>query len=113
MSKHTRPNQLYGSVQRRMEWVAKDQRYRLRQAWVERVLSLLEGDKLIMCAATKPLDDEVLIFECNFAAEIWDDPRIDYRIKQLANNEIKVAVVEHEHTVAGKTFKRNQIHVTF
>ena len=102
-----------GSVRRRMEWVSQDQRRKLRQTQINRVLELLDSDSLINLAASKPVADDVMIFECNFAPDVWNDPRIEYRVKQLAASEIVVALVEHEHTVAGKTFKRHQIHVTF
>lgn len=113
MSSHDTPKYLRGSVRRQMDWVANDQRQKLRMAWVDRILKFLENDTLIMQAAAKPAEEEVLIFECNFAPQVWDDPRITFRVNQLSSNDIAVDLVEHEHSVEGKTFKRHQIHVTF
>lgn len=103
----------YGSVRRQMERVSNDQERRLRQRWIERVLDLLDEDNLIAKAAAPPKSDEGLLLDCNFAPMVWDDPRIVFRLKQLATNDVTVELLDHEHTVAGKTFKRVQIHVVF
>ncbi len=113
MSNHGRPRHHYGTVQKQMERVSKDQEHRLRQIWIDRVLNLLESDNLISLAATKPRTEQGMIFECNFAPKIWDDPRIERRVQQLATNEITVELIEYEHTVAGKAFQRTQIRVVF
>jgi hypothetical protein len=103
----------YGSIKRQMERVSSEQARRLRQTWIERVLDLLDDDNLITQVATLPRNDEGILFDCNFAPLVWDDPRIVFRLKQLTNNEVTVDLLDHEHTVSGKTFNRAQIRVRF
>ena len=103
----------YMSVSRQMERVSNDHERRLRHVWVERVLHILDTDNLIAKAASLPRTEEGLLFECNFAPEVWDDPRITFRIKQLDNHKVTAELTERESTIAGKTFKRSQIRVTF
>lgn len=103
----------YGSVSRQMERVSNDHDRRLRQAWINRVLDFLDNDNLIGKAASLPKTEDPLLFDCNFAPMVWDEPRIAFRLKQLAANEVTVDLVDHEHTIAGKTFKRTQIRVAF
>lgn len=113
MSHHEQPRYQYGTVRRRMERVSKDRDYHLRRSRIDRVLELLDGDNLVALAATKPNADEGMIFECSFASEIWDDPLIERKVQQLASNDITVELIDHEHTIAGKTFKRTQLRVNF
>ncbi len=103
----------YGSTRRQMERVSNDHERRLRQAWIQRVLDLLDNDNLIAQAAASPKTEEGLLFDCNFAPLIWDDPRITFRLKQLAANEVSVDLIDHELAIAGKTLKRKQIRVKF
>ncbi len=113
MSDHGSRHRQYGSVRGRMERVSEDQDYQLRRERITRVLRLLENDNLIALAASKPRTEEGMIFECNFAPEIWEDPIIQRRLQQLAANDVFVDLIEHEHSVAGKTFLRTQIRVIF
>ena len=108
----SKPRQ-YGTVRGRMEWVSKDQGNLLRRQRISRVLKLLESDNLIALAASKPKSEDGMIFECNFAPEIWEDPIIQRRLQQLASNDVAVELLDHEHSVAGKTFRRTQIRVVF
>ncbi|MGI9493072.1 MAG: hypothetical protein ACR2QF_11800 [Geminicoccaceae bacterium] len=103
----------YGSVSRQMERFSNERERRLRKAWVERVLELLDSDNLIARAAALHDKDEGLLFDCNFAPLVWDDPRITFRLKQLANNNVTVELAEHERVIAGKIFKRTRIRVKY
>ncbi len=103
----------YSTVKRRMERVSDDRDYQLKRERISRVLKILESDNLIALAATKPRAANSMIFECNYAPAIWDDPIIQRRLQQLASNDITVELVDHEHSVAGKSFRRTQIHVAF
>jgi alpha-D-ribose 1-methylphosphonate 5-triphosphate synthase subunit PhnI len=96
-----------------MERIANDRERRRRKAWVERVLDLLDSDNLIAEAAALHDSDQDLLFDCNFAPEVWDDPRITFRLRQLANNDVTVELVDHESIIAGRTFKRAQIRVKY
>ncbi len=103
----------YGSIKRQMERISNERERRLRQAWVGRILDLLDSDTLIAEAASLQNKEEGLLFDCNFAPMVWDDPRITFRLKQLANNDVKVDLVDHESVIAGKMFKRAQIRVSY
>lgn len=113
MSSHQPRPYSYGAVNRQMRRVTADHQRHLRQAWIDRVLDLLDSDNLISQASNAIDADEGLLIECNIAPMVWDDPRITFRLKQLESNDVKVELVEHEHQIAGKTFKRNQIRVSF
>ena len=113
MSSHRQPTYVYGSINRQMHRVANDHQRHLRQAWIDRVLELLESDNLIGRAADAIDIEEGLLLECNIAPMVWDDPRIAYRRQQLASNNVDVELVDHETTIAGRTFKRAKIKVAF
>lgn len=112
MSDHSWHSYRFDSVRRQIERVAGDHERRLRQSRVERILAILDNDNLISRAATDLKHDNCMIFECNFANQVWDDPRIAFRVKQLAANDVKVDVIENTFAIAGKTFMRTQIRVT-
>ncbi|MGI9509662.1 MAG: hypothetical protein ACR2QJ_09990 [Geminicoccaceae bacterium] len=113
MSRHSGSTNRYGAINRQMERVANDRERHLRLAWVDRVLDILDDDNLITQAGAVLVNENNLVFECNVAPLIWDDPRVVYRRQQLERDHITTELVEHEHTVAGKTFKRTRIKVTF
>ncbi|MDH3660235.1 MAG: hypothetical protein OEU92_09425 [Alphaproteobacteria bacterium] len=103
----------YGAINRQMQRVANEHDRHLRRAWVERVLEILNGDNLIAQAASGQASDGGLLFECNVAPLVWDDPRIAYRRQQLERSDVTAELAEHEHTIAGKSFKRTRIKVAF
>lgn len=103
----------YSAIKRQMQRGANDHQRHLRQAWVDRVLTILDGDNLITQAASGLANPDGLLFECNVAPLVWDDPRIVYRRQQLEGSDVTVQLVDHERSVAGKTFKRAQIRVAF
>ena len=103
----------YGAIKRQMQRGANDHERHLRQAWIDRVLNILDGDNLVTQAASGLANEDGLLFECNVAPLVWDDPRIVYRRQQLQGNDVSVELVDHEYSVAGKTFKRAQIKVAF
>ncbi len=113
MSHHDVRSYRYSAIKHQMQRVAGDHERHLRQAWVDRMLELLDGDNLIAQAAAGLATDGHLLLDCNIAPLVWDDPRIVYRRKQLENGNVSLELVDHESTIAGKTFKRTQIKVTF
>ena len=113
MDSHGAPAYRYGAINRQMQRVAKEHDRHLHRAWADRVLQILDGDNLIAQAAAGQASDDVLLFECNVAPLVWDDPRIVYRRQQLERSDITVELADHEHSVAGKTFKRTRIKVVF
>lgn len=113
MSKQDNRRYHYGAIKRQMERVASDHERHLRQVWVDRVLAILDNDNLIGQAASGQASERGLLFECNVAPKVWDDPRILFRRQQLEGNDVAVELVDHECDIAGKTFKRAQIRVAF
>jgi hypothetical protein len=110
----TSPARRYGSLRYQMNGVSKERHQQIRKGWVERVLELLEEENLITGAALdlKSRTDG-LTFECNFAEQVWDDPRIAYRVRQLAERDVRVELVKVEQEVAGRMFGRFRIVVRF
>lgn len=103
----------YGAINRQMQRVANEHERHLREVWVERVLSILDGDNLVAQAAAGQANEGGMLFDCNVAAQVWDDPRIAYRRQQLESSDVAVELDEHRHNIAGKTFKRTRIRVCF
>lgn len=103
----------YGAVGRQVRRVADDHQRHVRRAWVERVLDLLDGDNLIGQAASRGMKEDGMLFDCNVAPLVWDDPRVAFRRQQLEGSDLRVELVDHEHQVAGRTFSRAQIRVTY
>lgn len=103
----------YAAIKGQMQRVANDHDRQVKTAWVDRVLDVLDSDKLIARAASGAAADNTLIVDCNVAPLVWDDPRIAYRRRQLEGNGIAVELDEHKHEIAGKTFKRSRILVSF
>ena len=113
MSDHRTPAYGYAAIRRQMQRVTGDHERHVKTAWVNRVLGILNSDNLITKAASGWATGNSLIFECNVAAHVWDDPRIAYRLRQLEGDGLAVELVDHENEIAGKTFKRTQIRITF
>ncbi|MEM8952156.1 MAG: hypothetical protein AAGA21_19825 [Pseudomonadota bacterium] len=103
----------YGGIKRQMQRGTNDHERHLRQAWVDRVLNILDSDNLITQAASGMADADGLLFDCNVAPLVWDDPRVAYRRQQLEGSDVTVELVDHELNVAGKTFKRTKVKVAF
>lgn len=103
----------YAAIKGQMQRVANDHDRQVKTAWVDRVLDVLDSDKLIARAASGVAADESLIVDCNVAPLVWDDPRIVYRRRQLEGSGVAVELNEHEHEIAGKTFRRSRILVSF
>jgi len=94
-----------------------DQAFALRQRKildfrVQRVLAMLKDDNLAKRAALSDGED-ALLFECNFINEVWSDPRIANRVKQLGDRGLVVQPTTREHEIAGRRFSRAQIRVEF
>lgn len=113
MTNHKPPAYRYVAIKGQMQRVANDHERQVKKAWVDRVLNVLDSDNLIAKAAAGLATDKSLIVECNVAALVWDDPRIISRLRQLEGSGVMVELVEHQHEVAGKTFERTRILVSF
>lgn len=114
MSKYRGYQQRISPIKSQMNRAVDDHERDVKVAWVERVLRMLNSDNLISQAGSGLVNEgNFLVLECNVAAQVWDDPRIAYRLRQLESSGIVVELVDHESTIAGKTYKRNKIRVSF
>lgn len=114
MSNYRGYHQRFSPIKSQMSRAVDDHERDVKMAWVERVLQMLNSDHLISQAGSGLVNKEkCLILECNVAPQVWDDPRITYRLRQLEGSGIVVELIDHESTIAGKTFKRNKIRVSF
>ena len=103
----------YSAIKRQMQRVAGEHERHLRQVWIDRVLDILDSDNLIAQAASAQISEDGLVFECNVAPKVWDDPRIAYRRQQLESSNVAVELIDYQHEVAGKIFSRAQIRIGF
>jgi hypothetical protein len=113
MSNYAIPTHRYGGIKRRIQRAASEHERHVRQAWIDRVLSILDHENLVTQAAAGQATGDDLLFDCNVAPLVWDDPRIAYRVRQLEASQLTVEIVDREATIAGKIFKRTQIKVAF
>jgi hypothetical protein len=84
---------------------SRERQRRILDFRVERVLALLKDDALATRAA--------LDLNSNFVNDVWDDPRVAARIRQLHERGVTVEPITYEFEVAGKPFSRSQIRVRF
>ena len=81
--------------------------------WVDKLLLLL-GDKALRTAAGECVSEPMnLVIECNFADQVWDDPRVEQRVQTLTQQGISVERRDHMTTIAGRSFTRRQLVLTF
>jgi hypothetical protein len=80
---------------------------------VKRVLAILTDQNLSQRAGLAPPGATELLFECNFVNEVWTDPRIVQRVKQLHDRGLAVEPIEHTCEIAGRSFTRSKIRVQF
>jgi hypothetical protein len=114
MSDHQRHGRRFSPIKSQMRRAVDDHDREVKTAQVQRVLGMLDSDRLINQAASGLTDeDQSLLLECNIAPLVWDDPRIAYRLRQLEASGVGIDLVDHESNIAGKTFKRTKIRVSF
>jgi hypothetical protein len=77
------------------------------------VLTLLKDDTLATRAALDLSSKDGIVLECNFVNDVWQDPRVAARIRQLGERGVTVEAITHEFEVSGKPFSRTQIRVRF
>ena len=97
-------------LRRQLDQVAALRQRRILDFRVQRVLAMLKDENLAKRAALSDGQD-ALVFECNFVDEVWSDPRIANRVKQLGDRGLVVEPTIREHEVAGRRFSRSQIRV--
>ena len=62
---------------------------------VERVLALLKDDNLATRAALGLDAKDGILLECNFVSEVWADPRVAARIRQLGERGVTIEPVTY------------------
>ena len=101
------------TLRRQLSQASRERQRRILDFRVERVLSLLKDENLATHAALDLNSRDGILLECNFISEVWDDPRVAARIRQLSERGVIVEPIVHEFEVAGRAFSRSQIRVRF
>jgi hypothetical protein len=101
------------SLRRQLNQASEERHRRIHEFRVERILDLLKDERLATEAALKLDSREGILLECSFAPDVWSDPRIAARVRQLRDRGVVVEPVEHEFEVAGHRFSRSQIRVRY
>ncbi len=81
--------------------------------WVVKLLALLSDTALRTGASACVSEPKSLVIECNFADQVWDDPRVEQRVQTLTQQGISVEKQDHMMTIAGQSFTRRQLVLTF
>jgi hypothetical protein len=101
------------TLRRQLHQASRERQRRILDFRVERVLALLKDDALSTRAALDLNSKDGIVLECNFVNDVWDDPRVAARIRQLHERGVTVEPITYEFEVAGKPFSRSQIRVRF
>jgi hypothetical protein len=101
------------TLRRQLHHASRQRQRRIVDFRVERVLTLLKDENLATRAALDLNSKDGILLECNFVNEVWEDPRVAARVRQLAERGVVVEPITHEFEVAGRTFSRSRIRVQF
>jgi len=112
-----RPNpfnrrQVNDALRRRLSLLAGEGEHRRSNAAVQRVLALLSDDHLAAEAA-KALHTNTFELECGVLDQVWEDPRVANRRVQLERQGVTAERVPVETTIAGKTYCRTRLRISF
>ena len=100
-------------LHRQMNRSADDSARDRHEFWVIKLLTML-SDKALRTAASASVDEpRTVVLECNFADQIWDDPRIERRVAALAQQGIQVERRDQTTIIAGESYTRRQLVLTF
>jgi hypothetical protein len=101
------------TLRRQLHQASRERLRRILDFRVERVLTLLKDDNLSTRAALDLDSKDGILLECNFVNEVWEDPRVAARIRQLGERGVAVEPITYEFEVSGRPFARSQICVRF
>lgn len=101
------------SLRRQLSQAARERQRRILNFRVERVLNLLKDENLATQAALNLKSKDGILLECNFVDEVWDDPRLTARVRQLRDRGVTVEPISHQFEVAGQQFSRSQIRIRY
>jgi hypothetical protein len=89
------------TLRRQLHRASRERQRRILDFRVERVLTLLKDDNLATRAALDLDSKDGILLECNFVNDVWEDPRVAARIRQLQERGVAVEPVTYEFQVAG------------
>ena len=100
-------------LHRQMNKGAKDTAAERHDFWVVKLLMMLGDTALRTGACACVSEPKNLVIECNFADQVWDDPRVEQRVQSLMKQGIAVERRDYRTTIAGQSFTRRQIVLSF
>ena len=101
------------TLRRQLNQASRERQRRILDFRVERVLNLLKDENLATRAALDLNFKEGILLECGFVGEVWSDPRVAARVRQLADRGVVAEPIIHEFQAGGRSFSRSQIRVRF
>ena len=101
------------TLRRQLNQASRERQRRILDFRVERVLNLLKDENLATRAALDLNSKEGILLECGFVGEVWSDPRVAARVRQLADRGVVAEPIIHEFQAVGRSFSRSQIRVRF
>jgi hypothetical protein len=101
------------TLRRQLSQAARERQRRILDFRVERVLNLLKDENLATHAALNLNSKAGILLECNFVDEVWDDPRVTARVRQLRDRGVTVEPISCQFEVAGRQFSRSQIRIRY
>jgi hypothetical protein len=101
------------TLRRQLNQASRERQRRILDFRVERVLNLLKDENLATRAALDLNSKDGILLECGFVGEVWSDPRVAARVRQLADRGVVAEPIIHEFQAGGRSFSRSQIRVRF
>ena len=101
------------TLRRQLNQASRERQRRILDFRVERVLNLIKDENLATRAALDLNFKEGILLECGFVGEVWSDPRVAARVRQLADRGVVAEPIIHEFQAGGRSFSRSQIRVRF
>ena len=101
------------TLRRQLNQASRERQRRILDFRVERVLNLLKDENLATRAALDLNSKDGILLECGFVGEVWSDPRVAARVRQLADRGVAAEPIIHEFQAGGRWFSRSQIRIRF
>ena len=100
-------------LHRQMDKAVRDAARERKEFWVVKLLTMLSDRALRTAASTCVAEPKIVVLECNFVDQVWDDPRIERRVQALSRQGIEVEKRDCETTVGKQSYTRQQLVLTF
>jgi hypothetical protein len=101
------------TLRRQLNQASRERQRRILDFRVERVLNLLKDENLATRAALDLNPKDGILLECGFVGEVWNDPRVAARVRQLADRGVIAEPIIHGFQAGGRSFSRSQIRIRF